>query len=145
MLAKHRLYLWVSRIDPIYRPVWSYAERCPIFPLGLAATYVALLEYQLMSFVPLIINLLCGAVGGNVAGGLIKKLNLGTVGNSLAGILGGGIGGQLLGMLGMSGGSGGALDLPTIISNVGAGGVGGGVVLAVVGLIKNVLMSSKAS
>ncbi len=98
-----------------------------------------------MNFVPLIINLLCGAVGGNVAGGLIKKLNLGTVGNSLAGILGGGLGGQLLGMLGITGGGEGALDLTSIISNIGAGGVGGGVVLAIVGVIKNVLMAGKSS
>lgn len=89
--------------------------------------------------IPLIINLLCGAVGGNVAGGLIKKLNLGTLGNSIAGIVGGGIGGQLLGMLGMTAGGDGGLDLTSILSNVGAGGVGGGVVLAVVGVIKNVL------
>jgi hypothetical protein len=32
----------------------------------------------------------------------MKNLSLGTVGNSLAGILGGGIGGQLLGLLGLA-------------------------------------------
>jgi uncharacterized membrane protein YeaQ/YmgE (transglycosylase-associated protein family) len=98
-----------------------------------------------MSFLPVIINLICGAVGGNVAGTLIKKINLGTLGNSLAGILGGGLGGQLLGMLGLTGGEAAATDIGAILQNVGAGGVGGGVVLAVVGAIKNALMSGKAS
>ena len=52
-----------------------------------------------MNLLPLIIELVSGAVGGNVAGGLLKNLSLGPVGNSIAGIVGGGVGGQLLGML----------------------------------------------
>ena len=35
------------------------------------------------SLIPLIIQLISGAVGGNVAGSLMKKLSLGTVGNSI--------------------------------------------------------------
>ena len=35
--------------------------------------------------------------GGNIVGRLIKSIDLGPVGNSIAGILGGGLGGQLLG------------------------------------------------
>ncbi len=65
------------------------------------------------SLLPLIIQLVSGAAGGNVAGSLMKNLSLGTIGNSLAGILGGGIGGQLLGMLGMATGSG--WILPTLL------------------------------
>ena len=42
----------------------------------------------------LIISLLSGAVGGNIVGGLFKNLSLGTLWNSIVGILGGGIGGQ---------------------------------------------------
>ena len=48
----------------------------------------------------LILNLVSGAVGGNVVGRLIGSLNQGTVINSIAGILGGGLGGSILGMLG---------------------------------------------
>ena len=48
------------------------------------------------NIVPLIIQLVSGALGGNVAGGLLKKLSLGTALNSIVGILGGGLGGQLL-------------------------------------------------
>ena len=51
---------------------------------------------------PLIIQLVSGAVGGNLAGALMKKFSLGTLLNSVVGILGGGIGGQLLGMLGLA-------------------------------------------
>lgn len=54
----------------------------------------------------LIVQLISGAVGGNIAGSFMKNLSLGTVGNSLAGILGGGIGGQLLGLLGLAQASG---------------------------------------
>lgn len=92
---------------------------------------------------PLIINLLCGAVGGNAAGALIKKIDMGTLWNSVAGILGGGLGGQILGMLGITAGGEGSLDLQSIIGNVAAGGVGGGSVLAIVGFIKNMLSGSK--
>jgi uncharacterized membrane protein YeaQ/YmgE (transglycosylase-associated protein family) len=52
----------------------------------------------------IIIQLISGAVGGNVIGKVMKNLDLGTLGNSLAGIVGGGLGGQLLGMMGAGGG-----------------------------------------
>jgi uncharacterized membrane protein YeaQ/YmgE (transglycosylase-associated protein family) len=42
----------------------------------------------------LIISLLSGAVGGNLAGAVLKKSSMGTLWNSVLGILGGGIGGQ---------------------------------------------------
>jgi len=78
-----------------------------------------------MNVTTLIIQLLCGAVGGNVAGSLMKKSSLGTVGNSIAGILGGGIGGQILGMLtGGAAAAAGGLDAGSIISSV-LGGASG--------------------
>ena len=87
--------------------------------------------------ISLIIQLISGAVGGNVAGALLKNLSLGTAGNSIAGILGGGIGGQLLGMLGAGGAAAaGGLDLAGIVSSIAGGGVGGGVLMAIVGLLK---------
>ena len=42
-----------------------------------------------MNLVALIIQLISGAVGGNVAGNLLKQYDLGTLGNSIAGIVGG--------------------------------------------------------
>jgi len=44
-----------------------------------------------------IISLVSGAAGGNIAGALLKNFSLGTLGNSIAGIGGGGgIGGAIL-------------------------------------------------
>jgi len=88
----------------------------------------------------LIISLIAGALGGNAAGGLMKNLSLGPIGNSIVGILGGGLGAQLLNMLGAGGVAGaGGLDIGTIISQLASGGVGGGVLLAIVGLIKSMI------
>lgn len=91
----------------------------------------------------LLINLVSGAVGGNVAGGLLKNLNQGTLINSIAGIAGGGLGGTILSMLGAGGvaeaaGAGG-LDIGAIIGQVASGGVGGGVLLAIVGVVRNMM------
>ncbi len=88
----------------------------------------------------LIIQLVSGALGGNGAGALMKKLSLGTIGNSIVGILGGGLGGQLLGLLGMApAATAGGGDLGGIVSSVLSGGVGGGVLMAIIGAIKKAL------
>jgi uncharacterized membrane protein YeaQ/YmgE (transglycosylase-associated protein family) len=97
-----------------------------------------------MDMVGLIIQLISGAVGGNIAGALLKNYDLGPLGNSIVGILGGGLGGQLLGMLGV-GGTGAAassLDIGAIVSSIAGGGVGGGVLMAIVGLIRQQMKSS---
>ncbi|WP_456437478.1 hypothetical protein [Psychroserpens sp.] len=94
-------------------------------------------------YLPLIIQLISGAVGGNLAGSLMKKFSLGTLGNSILGILGGGLGGQLLGMIGLGGtevaAASSGMDLSSILGSVAGGGVGGGVVMAIVGMIKNAM------
>jgi uncharacterized membrane protein YeaQ/YmgE (transglycosylase-associated protein family) len=94
------------------------------------------------SLLPVIIQLVSGAVGGNVAGSLMKKNSLGTLLNSVVGIIGGGLGGQLLGMLGMGTAAGG-MDLAGILASVAGGGVGGGVLLAIIGLIKKAMAPKK--
>ena len=86
---------------------------------------------------PLIIQLSCGAIGGNLAGSIMKKLSLGTFGNSVVGILGGGIGGQLLAMLGVSVGRSGT-DIDSIIGSVLNGTVGGCVFIIIIGMLKKV-------
>ena len=96
------------------------------------------------NLLPLIIQLVSGAAGGNLAGALFKNLSLGTLGNSLAGILGGGLGGQLLGMLGMAAGGDAGMDIGSIIGSIAGGGVGGGAIMAVIGLIKNAMGKSSS-
>ena len=90
-----------------------------------------------MEYLPLIIQLISGAAGGNLAGKLMPKSSMGTMLNSIMGVIGGGLGGQLLGMLGAEPSSG--MDLMGIISNVASGGVGGGVLMTVVSLIKGMM------
>lgn len=85
------------------------------------------------SLIPLLIQLASGALGGNVAGALLKNLSLGTVGNSLAGIVGGGLGSQLLPMLA------GPDILSSIVGQVAGGGVGGAILMAIVGVIRKAL------
>ncbi|AZJ34568.1 hypothetical protein [Tenacibaculum singaporense] len=81
-----------------------------------------------------LISLLSGAVGGNLAGALLKKYSLGTLWNSVVGILGGGLGAQLLGMLN--------IDISGIIGNIAGSGVGGAVLLVIVGIIKSAMAKS---
>ena len=88
-------------------------------------------------YLPLIIQLVSGAVGGNIAGSLLKNSSLGTLWNSVAGILGGGLGGSLLSMIGL--GTDGGMDLSGILGSVAGGGVGGGVVMAIIGVIKKAM------
>lgn len=91
-----------------------------------------------MDIVSLIISLVSGAAGGNIVGALIKKISLGVLGNSVAGILGGGIGSQILGGLlgsGSSAAAGGGM-----LGSVLGSGVGGAVLMVIIGIIKNILM-----
>jgi len=91
-------------------------------------------------YLPLIIQLISGAAGGNLVAKLLPKLNLGTLGNSISGILGGGLGGTLLGMLGLA--TDGGMDLSGILSSVAGGGVGGGIIMAIIGAIKSAMAKS---
>jgi hypothetical protein len=91
------------------------------------------------SLVTLIVQLVGGALGGNGAGALLKKLSLGTIGNSIVGILGGGLGGQLLNLLGVAVPGGTGADIGGIIGNVVTGGVGGGALMAIIGAVKKAI------
>jgi len=93
-----------------------------------------------MNIMALIIQLISGAIGGNIAGGLLKKFSLGPVGNSIVGILGGGLGGQLLSMLGAGGAAAaGGLDVGSIVSSIAGGGIGGAVLMVIIGLIRQAM------
>jgi len=77
-----------------------------------------------------IVSLLLGAGGGNLAGYLLKGKSLGTLWNSVVGILGGGIGAFVLGLLGV--GADSVEWLWTVISST----IGGGALLWIVSLFK---------
>ena len=89
-----------------------------------------------MSYLPLIIQLVSGVGGANALGNAVKSLNLGPVGNTIAGLVGGGIGGQLVTALeGGAGGTGG-LDLGTLLGSIGGGAAGGGALTAISAYVK---------
>ena len=88
-----------------------------------------------MDIISLIVNLISGAIGGNLAASVLRDQSLGTIGNSVAGILGGAIGATILQALGASAGTGG-LDIGSLIANIVSGGVGGGILMAIIGLIR---------
>jgi uncharacterized membrane protein YeaQ/YmgE (transglycosylase-associated protein family) len=81
-----------------------------------------------------LVSLVGGAAGGILAGAAMKDKSLGAVGNSLVGILGGGLGGAILHSLGYFAKCyDGGIDVPLIVAG---GAVGGAVLLAVVARIK---------
>lgn len=98
------------------------------------------------SIVNLIISLVAGAIGGNAAGAAMKDKSLGTLGNSIAGIIGGGVGGQILAALGLFPGlgegaamAGGQFDIGALIGNIAGSGVGGAILMAIIGIIKQAM------
>jgi uncharacterized membrane protein YeaQ/YmgE (transglycosylase-associated protein family) len=88
-----------------------------------------------MDIISLIINLISGAIGGNLAAAFLKDQSLGTMGNSVAGILGGGVGAAILQALGAIGAGG--LDIGSLIASILSGGIGGAILMAIIGLIRS--------
>ena len=88
-----------------------------------------------MDILTLITHLAGGVIGGNIAGGLLKKISLGKVGNSVIGIIGGLLGGHFLSNLNIDAENGGT-DFASILSMLGDGAIGGGVLMIVAGLVK---------
>jgi len=89
-----------------------------------------------------LIGLATGALGGNLAGAVMKKFSMGTLWNSVVGILGGGLGASVVGMLtggAVSAANSGAMDPSSLISSVLGGTVGGGGLMAIIGLIKGAM------
>lgn len=80
----------------------------------------------------IIVSLIGGGLGGNIAGALLKKFSLGPVGNTIVGLIGGGLGGQLLNATGLMQSTG-------LLGDIGSSVVGGGILMTIVGLIKNAM------
>ncbi|KMT56791.1 hypothetical protein [Pseudomonas fildesensis] len=82
----------------------------------------------------LLVQIICGAVGGNLAG--MTKQSLGTGINTFLGGVGGLVLGQIVSaMTGTSGGE--TLDVAAVGSNIVSGGVGGLVLAWIAGFIKS--------
>jgi hypothetical protein len=96
------------------------------------------MEGSTMDIATLLIQLASGALGGNAAGTYAKDTGLGTMGNTIAGALGGGIGGQILNALLGLGGTAAAsgLDIGTIVSGFATGGIMGGLTALAIGFLK---------
>jgi hypothetical protein len=94
----------------------------------------------------LIIQLVAGLIGGNATGAAARGVSLGTIGNSITGLIGGFGGAQILGML-TGGGAEAAAAAAEAATSSGfdlnnlLGGAGGGVIVtAIIGFIKNKMM-----
>ena len=87
-----------------------------------------------------IISLVTGAIGGNIAGAVFKNLSLGGLGNTIAGVIGGGAGAEILNVLGAGGAAGAGGNM---VGNIASSGVGSIVVMLIAGVIKNA-MAKKA-
>ena|SRR5215471_16317606 len=88
----------------------------------------------------LVLQLIAGAVGGSAIGAALKQYDLGTVGNLLVGMIGGGAGAQVIGAL-FAGGEGiivgsAGFDLETLVAQFASGAFGGSVLAVITGLIK---------
>jgi len=87
-----------------------------------------------------LINIITGALGGVAVGKSSPNLDLGMIGNIVAGLVGGGLLGQIITLLLpsiMTAVQSGNLTIGGIISQVIAGGAGGAILTAIIGAIKN--------
>jgi hypothetical protein len=90
-----------------------------------------------MSALGLVIELVAGAVAGNGVASVAKNLNLGTLGNSLVGAIGGAAGTSFLGIVIPAIESAGHADIATLAGQAVGGGVCGAILTAIVGAIRN--------
>ena len=88
----------------------------------------------------ILINLVAGALGGVGAGKSSPTLDLGTAGNIISGLVGGGVLGQVVTLLlpsVIAAAQSGNLTVSGVISQAVAGGAGGALLTALIGAIKN--------
>jgi hypothetical protein len=86
----------------------------------------------------LIIQVIAGAIGGNVAGTASKEMSLGPLGNTIVGAIGGGVGAQILGLIiPMLANTTATPDLGTIFSQAVGGGAAGAAITTIIGAIRN--------
>ena len=90
--------------------------------------------------IQILINLIAGALGGVATGKASPNFDLGTIGNIISGLVGGGVLGQIVTLLLpsiMAAAQSGNLSVGGIVSQAIAGGAGGAILTAIIGAIKN--------
>ena len=92
-----------------------------------------------MDIVGLLVNAVAGAVGGGATGAALKEKGLGTMGNTLVGLIGGIGGGALMQQIGFLANTAQAagFDVGALAGQAVGGGVAGAVLTAIIGLAKN--------
>jgi hypothetical protein len=88
----------------------------------------------------ILINLIAGAAGGVGAGNTSQRFDLGMIGNVISGIVGGGVLGQIVNLIMpavTAAAQAGNLSVSGIVSQVVAGGAGGALLTAIIGMLKN--------
>jgi len=88
----------------------------------------------------ILMNLVAGAIGGNAAGKASPTFDLGTLGNTLAGLVGGGVLGQLIPLVlpaVSAAAQSGNLTIGGVLTHLIGGGAGGAILTAIIGGLKN--------
>lgn len=88
----------------------------------------------------LLISLIGGAIGSNAAGKVLKNFDQGNMFNSIIGVIGGAVGGQIMASF-----TAGSIDLNgsqgmSILSFLLSGAAGGSLLLPAVGFVKNIII-----
>jgi len=92
----------------------------------------------------ILINLVAGALGGVGAGKSSPTFDLGTIGNIISGLIGGGVLGQIVTLAlpsVVAAAETGHLSVGGVVSQLIAGGAGGAILTAIIGAIKNKAMA----
>lgn len=91
-----------------------------------------------MDMVGMLVNAVSGAVGGNISGAALKQMSLGTIGNTIAGAVGGVAGTYIAQAMGILASMGLAdMTVASIGTEAGISAVCGAVVTVIVGFVKN--------
>jgi uncharacterized membrane protein YeaQ/YmgE (transglycosylase-associated protein family) len=98
-----------------------------------------------MDLFTLLVQLVCGATGGNFAAKLFPRQDLGAGGNSLAGMIGGALGSSILSSLaGIGPAPITGPDIGHLLAQAAGGTAGGGALAMIVAILKNLVQRPSA-
>lgn len=96
-------------------------------------------------WLPLLIQLIGGGAGGNIAGALLKNINLSRLAQTIIGIVGGIASGQAVNWMGILESLMTAEGAGGMLGNAGVSGAGGAILVAIVGMIKKAMAGGTAA